>query len=495
MLDNLHRKRRKPPRPLKRMSFFMGIALVLVGYVILSQTPDRKDMRTTQRAGIILSPAPGNSGKTSDRIGIILSQTPESDTAKIDALNELSTINRKISKYDTALYYAKKALEITDRQKTIYKIGRAKAFTNIGNVHNITGNWPESLTNYFACLKIAEEIKEKRGIAICYSNIGNIYYYLGNYKEALKNHMACLSIRKELKDKKGTALCYNNIAGVYVNAEMYDDALKNFMEALEILQTDTALLADKGYKHSLALNYQGLGNIYYYKNNFGEALKYYEATLKLQEEDGDRQGIAASFVNIGGAMFKLKKLNEALKYCLKGMTLARDLEVLGTLLEANEMLSWIYEEMAMKGGGQKDYCKSLEYFKAFIAIRDSLKSEENTKKMVRLEMNYEFDKKEAAAKLDQEKKEAVAAAESKKQRIVLILVSCVLLLVFVFAVFAYRSFLQKQKANIEITKQKETIEEKQKEILDSIHYAKRIQTALITSENYIAKKLRKLNEE
>ena len=54
-------------------------------------------------------------------------------------------------------------------------------------------------------------------------------------------------------------------------------------------------------------------------------------------------------------------------------------------------------------------------------------------------------------------------------------------------------YLQKQKANIQLEHQKYIVEEKQKEILDSIHYAKRIQTALITSERYISKTLIKLN--
>jgi len=111
---------------------------------------------------------------------------------------------------------------------------------------------------------------------------------------------------------------------------------------------------------------------------------------------------------------------------------------------------------------------------------------------VRLEMNFEFDKKEAAAKLEQEKKEAVAVAESKKQKIIIWSVCGILLLVLFFAVFAYRSYLQKQKANVEITAQKHIIEEKQKEILDSIYYARRIQRSLLTSEGYIEKSLNKL---
>ena len=45
----------------------------------------------------------------------------------------------------------------------------------------------------------------------------------------------------------------------------------------------------------------------------------------------------------------------------------------------------------------------------------------------------------------------------------------------------------------ETQQQKHIIEEKQKEILDSIYYAKRIQTALITSEKYIERNLNELN--
>lgn len=43
-----------------------------------------------------------------------------------------------------------------------------------------------------------------------------------------------------------------------------------------------------------------------------------------------------------------------------------------------------------------------------------------------------------------------------------------------------------------IEMQKDVVEEKQKEILDSIHYARRIQRALITSEKYIDKELGRL---
>ena len=79
------------------------------------------------------------------------------------------------------------------------------------------------------------------------------------------------------------------------------------------------------------------------------------------------------------------------------MVLAKEIGDLEKLKEINLYLSTTCEET----GRHK---QALAYFKNFIVLRDSLFNEENTKKTVRLEMNYEFDKKEASEKLEQEKK-------------------------------------------------------------------------------------------
>ena len=49
-----------------------------------------------------------------------------------------------------------------------------------------------------------------------------------------------------------------------------------------------------------------------------------------------------------------------------------------------------------------------------------------------------------------------------------------------------------EKANLIITKQKHEVEESRKEILDSIHYAKRIQKAHLPTEKQIEKNLNRL---
>ena len=55
------------------------------------------------------------------------------------------------------------------------------------------------------------------------------------------------------------------------------------------------------------------------------------------------------------------------------------------------------------------------------------------------------------------------------------------------AFFIFIGYQQKQKSNIIITQQKELVEEKNKEILDSINYAKRLQEAILPPVSLIKK--------
>ncbi len=116
-------------------------------------------------------------------------------------------------------------------------------------------------------------------------------------------------------------------------------------------------------------------------------------------------------------------------------------------------------------------------------MRDSINNEQTRKASLKNQLKYEFEKKEAVIKEQQEKERAIAEEKNRFQQIVILSVVIGLLLVVVFAIFVFRSLKTTRS-------QKHIIEEKQKEILDSIRYAKRIQTSLLPTEKYIAKQMR-----
>jgi tetratricopeptide (TPR) repeat protein len=446
--------------------------------------------------------------KVTDSLKKIIRQGKE-DSLKVDAYNLLSNRILLSGNFDSSKLLAENAVELA--KKINYKKGIANGYNRIGNVFNMKSDFQKSIDFYTQSIKIKQEINDKRGIAAGYNNIGNSYQKMGNYTGALKCHFNALKIREEIGDKIGISNSHNNIASVFSLQGNQEEALKNYYRAIKLEEEigDKSLLAgtylgigmalnsQKKYAQSIEMNERALKiqqefndkvGIAYTYNNIGLSycdLKLWDKALyndlqalKMQEDIGNAEGVATAKINIGIVYSELKKYLLSEKYLMEALDSSLSLNILQITREANAALSDLYSLMG-------NYPKSLAYYKSYIAVRDSLLNEENTKESVRLQMNYEFDKKEAATKLEQEKKEAIAAAENRKQKIVLILVSGVLLLVFVFAVFAYRSFLQKKKANKEITQQKEIIEEKQKEILDSIYYARRIQRSLLPSGKYI----------
>ncbi len=116
-------------------------------------------------------------------------------------------------------------------------------------------------------------------------------------------------------------------------------------------------------------------------------------------------------------------------------------------------------------------------------------NEANTKKTVQTEMNFEFEQKQATEKAEQDKKDAVAEQGRKRQLVIRNSFIAGFTLMLTLAFFIFRGYRQKQKDNEIISTQKAIVEEKQKEILDSIKYAQRIQNALLASDKLLSKNL------
>ena len=223
-------------------------------------------------------------------------------------------------------------------------------------------------------------------------------------------------------------------------------------------------------------------------------------TLKISEAVGDIQSLAYCLNNIGGVYVKKKNYKYAESFCKRSLQYAKTLGYPQNIRNASRQLCRIYKAL----GKYKD---AYEMHVLFKQMSDSINNTETQKASVKKQMQYDFDKKESQMKMDQEKKDVIEFEEKEKQKIVRNSFITGFTFVFLVALIIFRGYHNKQKANITITKQKDEVEkskfiieeqkmkveEKQKEILDSIHYAKRIQTALITSEKYINKNLEKLN--
>jgi hypothetical protein len=160
-----------------------------------------------------------------------------------------------------------------------------------------------------------------------------------------------------------------------------------------------------------------------------------------------------------------------------------------------------YRDFSRLDSAMGNYPGAYSKFKMYIVYRDSLVNEGNTKKITQSQMQYKFNKISAAdsvrnanekeVKTEQINAQNAQIEQEQAQRYVLY---GGILLVILFSGFLFSRFKVTQKQKVIIEMQKSIVDEKQKEILDSIHYAKRIQQSLLPSDKYIEKNLKRLNK-
>ena len=391
-------------------------------------------------------------------------------------LNQLGTINLELSNFKKAADYYLTSLKL--RKEIDNKKGMASCYNNLSSVYTHQGIHSAALGNAYEALRINEELGDKSQIAVNYGVIGAINSEQENLKEALKNFSNSLKLFKELNNRERIAASYINVGSVYSSMNMNSKALENYQVALKMLEKD-------GDKKILAGLYSNIGQIALKQGKINESLNYYFKTIKILEESGDRFGMANNYNNVGSVYLQNNDVSVAKTWFKKGLDL-------GTEIGAPEVIKGSHSGFRTACLKEGNFKEAYYHYERYIFYRDSLINNENSRKLLNFQMNFEYEKSAAIAKLELDKKNEHLLAESNRQELIrnsFVIGFCITLILLFFILKVYR---QKQKANKLTEEQKVIVEEKQKEILDSIHYAKRIQTTLITSEKYINKALNKL---
>ncbi|CAN5307784.1 hypothetical protein BH09BAC5_BH09BAC5_15330 [soil metagenome] len=402
------------------------------------------------------------------------------NTQHADLLDSMSYVYYFLGDYFPARRFADSSLACSKRIK--YSIGEADAHNMLGLIYNDQGNYAQALIEHFASLAMNEKSGTERDIARTYGNIGIVYDNMHNSKEALRYLKMGMKISMKIGNKRLQANAFNNIGIVY-------DALDSLEIANEYYHKCMMLMYALNDRQGVATSYLNMGLISARNQNFTEAKSNLDSALFIFQSIDDKEGIAMTCGNLATVNYHQGHYDEAKR------NLAIEFEI------ANEIGSYVdlqsyYGVLSKLDSILGDYKNSFEHYKLFIAFTDSLNNEENTRSTVQTQMNYEFDKKQvrdSISNLENLKHEQLKHDEEiQQQRIYTYGGGIGFILMLIVAGVSFRAYRSKQKANEIISHQKLLVEEKQKEILDSIHYAKRIQQSLLPTEKYIDGSLRKL---
>jgi len=397
-----------------------------------------------------------------------------------DTANIVNTINICGRYYNEAGNFPKElecyqnALSISKEMN--YKKGIASSLYLMGDIYNGIDD-AQALENYQQGLSIYYELKDTGFAAQVLTQIGNLYSSIHNITKAFDCYQKAIALHYEIKNKRGVIFTYNCIGGMYQENNDFQNALVNFQKGLSIAEE----MNDK-YWVAILLNY--IGDVYCSLSDYPKAIDYQLMGLKkgIGEEFMIGNTSALSFASLAHTYLKQRNYKKAKDYSLRSLTLRKKQGIVGSIRNAELLVSEVDSASGNSNG-------AYEHYKQYIILRDKLNSEEVRKSATREKFQNEYDKQKAIAKAEQDKKDAITAEEKRRQKIITYSVSAGLLFVLLLALLIFRGYRQKQKSNFELAEKNKIIEEKNKDITDSINYAKRIQSSFLAPLNEITASL------
>ena len=407
--------------------------------------------------------------------------------------------------YNYALDYYKKALLIcallekeTPNSIEILNL-KSKTMGYMGLAHSNKNNVLEALDYYFEALKIDEKTGNKIGVARHLGNIGIIYQHRNNFRKAEEYYLKALKMAEETNYKLLEANTLGNLGLLSYDGGDQSSALDYYFKALK--------MADElGYKQLQANTLGNIADLYLLKGNIAQALSHYFIALKIKEEMGDKRETALTLKSIGNSYLKQKNYPVSEKFLLQARGLADSLMNYDLQMSVNIFLAELYEKT-------NRWQKAYESCFIVNKCKDSLFAEQKLKDFTKKEMDFEYAKKTAADSIKNGEEKKVIAAQLvasdeqlKRETIQLYTLYGGLALLFIFGGFMYNRFriirkqneiISNQKSEVEeqrdiaryerekADEQKNLVEEKNKEITDSITYAKRLQEAILPPQQLV----------
>lgn len=393
---------------------------------------------------------------------------------KLLLLNETVAYSWYYGEYDRGLQVGLKAKAIAQKHHLDSIAGLID--NNIGICYDYKGIYSEALNHFFSALRTAEKIQDRETEAYILSNIGLIYNNQELYDKALEYHKKSLQIRKKAGNISGISASTNNMAIVYMDQNMFDKAIYYFKEVVKIDQSipDSSALSD---------DFNNLGVCYEKKNSYEEALFYHQLSLTIKQRMHEKRGIANSLYNIGIVAKKQGKLEVAERYL-------KEAEEKANTLGYKELQRIIYDNLRELYYAQKKINLAYDYLILFQEIDEQIDNEETVRSQTQTELTYQFDKKQETIRLKQVKKDLEIKKQQEQSRIILVAAIIVGMIILVFSLILWKRWKEARKQQIIIAEKNRLVELKNNEILDSITYAKRIQTAILPSDELLEQGLK-----
>lgn len=403
-------------------------------------------------------------------------KTSKDDTNKVILLSDIAW-DISYQNLQKGIMYAEESMVLAKKLGAERQYG--KSFHVAGAIYNDMSEQGKALELFLESLKYSKKYNQLEQMGFIYNSLGNFYTNREDVRKAITYYLQAIAAHKKVGAEENIYTPYNNLGGAYSRIGKPDSAIY-------YLNISTTYNYTHNNRSKLLYNYINLSEIYTDTPDKAKGLDYARKAVSIARQDSDKYTLARALTQLSSVYYVTKKYMEAIVTLEECTRLAKEMSDLTTMQASALLSSQAYEEIG-------DYKNALARFTEYKAYNDSILNSENIRQIRTAEAKYENEKKQAEIELLSEKQKS-SDAKREKDRLYLYLSGIGIVCLIFMLLFLFRNNRAKQKVNAalalyntEVKHQKDLVEEKNKEITDSINYAKRIQQSLLTSHDYFKK--------
>lgn len=315
-------------------------------------------------------------------------------------------------------------------------LGISRAHCICAGMYDQYGQYEKAMHHAQHAVKMSRQVVDKENKADCYTVLGQIYSRTHDYSQAIKAFRIGLETRKQLKDLKAVASSLNLIGRNLVLSKNYNEAEEYYKESLSLRENINDI-------QGIPWTYLGLASLFSEKGELEISIDYYN---KAERSNQFKEKRFELLCLIGRGRIYLEQLNigSAITNLNKALVISEELKIIALTSEVHQLLSSAYEK-------NNDFSRSLHHYKCFNDLQQEILSSEKVNMLKHQQIAFSVEHAEKEAEIHRLKN------------------------------------IELKNAFDKIAIQHHELEIKNKEITDSIDYAKYIQDAYFPSKELFKK--------
>ncbi len=348
------------------------------------------------------------------------------------AANLISIANKRKGNYEKALNYAIKAMDFTrlEEDETSY----ACALSSTALIMSKLGKYENAVDSMYKALRLFISLNDTNNQIKVLNNLSIIYMDIGKDSLAIEYFKRVITAMENDTVSENYAAVLNNLGILFFKKQLYDSSLYYYEKAINIYNKQENAI-------DLAGEYQNIGNALIAKKEYNKGLSKLLMALKIYKQNHRKADIASTYLDIGNAYMGLKRFDSAQFYMYRA---EKKSDSLNNYYIYNNALFTLYKYFLER----EKYGKALDYYKKYVAVKDSVESVEIKNKILELKTKYETEKKESRIK-ELEHREREQKSENRLLWLIILLTFVVFLFIVILVFIKRKNEKKAERLRIE----------------------------------------------